>query len=63
MCSGRARGLLKCLEHKFDEEQLEGAGGVQPGEKEARGGPGHSLQLPQRRLQPGGGWLLLPANK
>lgn len=32
----------------------EGAGIVQPGEKQAQGRPYWSLQLPERRLQPGG---------
>lgn len=41
----------------------EGARGVQPGEKEAWVSPWHSLQLPERRLQPGGDWSLLTDDK
>ncbi|GAB0188325.1 hypothetical protein GRJ2_001297800 [Grus japonensis] len=46
----RAVKLAKGLEHKSDEEQAEGTGIVQPGEKEAEGRPSCSLQLPERRL-------------
>uniref|UniRef100_A0A8C3J8C5 RP1L1 protein n=1 Tax=Calidris pygmaea TaxID=425635 RepID=A0A8C3J8C5_9CHAR len=40
----------------------EGAGGVQPGEKEAEGRPSRCLQLPERRVLPGV-WSLLPRNR
>ncbi|RMC18364.1 hypothetical protein DUI87_04250 [Hirundo rustica rustica] len=38
---------------KADEKQLRELAGAQPGEKEAQGGPSQSLQLPDRRVQPG----------
>lgn len=40
-----------------------GPGGVKPGEKGAERRPYCSLQLPERRLYPGGGWSLFPASK
>lgn len=62
--------VKKPAHHKTDPEGLQwvqgrvgapswwkaadGAGGAQPAEKEAQEGPFPSLQLPERRLQPGG---------
>lgn len=37
--------------------------GAQPGEKKVHGGPSCSLQLLDRRGQPGGSCALLPGNK
>ena len=40
----------------------EGAAIVQSGEEETQRRPHHSQQLPERRLQQGGVWPLLPPN-
>lgn len=37
------------------QEIAEGAGQTQPGEKKVQGGPSHSLEFPDRRVEPAGG--------
>ena len=58
----RAMELVQGLEHKCDGERLRDLG-VQCGEEKAQGGPDRSLQVAEGRMEPGGGWALLPRNK
>lgn len=57
------RKVVKGQEHKYDKEWLRELGGTQIGEKEAQVGPSPFLQLPDRRVEPGGSQALLPGNK
>ena len=58
----RAISWWRGLENKFCWGVAEGTGVVWSGEKEVKGRPYHSLQLPTRRLYWGGGCSLLPGN-
>jgi len=54
---------VRGLENKSYEERLRELGWFKSGEEEAEGRPYCSVQLPERRLERGGHWSLLPSSK
>uniref|UniRef100_A0A672U6K9 Soluble scavenger receptor cysteine-rich domain-containing protein SSC5D n=1 Tax=Strigops habroptila TaxID=2489341 RepID=A0A672U6K9_STRHB len=64
-CVGTEATLAECPVKPWGQHacnHVEDASVVCSGEEKAQGGPYRSLQLPDRRMEPGGGWSLLPSS-
>lgn len=58
MCPEKNKGAGR----ESGESVIEGVGFFRPGEKKAQGGPFQSLQLPDRRVESGGGQKEMASN-